>query len=125
MSTAEAVSLPPFAVLAASRGLRLQRGSCYDQGFSQLLLVFTPFFAIFFLAMPEFLTAALYKFVPLPDFAALQAPLQAFCESQDVRGTLLLAEEGINGTIAGPADGVRVVVVEPHESPDRGWWHRR
>ncbi len=60
--------------------------------------------------MPDFLTAALYKFVPLPDFAALQAPLQAFCEAQDVRGTLLLAEEGINGTIAGPENGVRAVL---------------
>ncbi len=60
--------------------------------------------------MPDFLTAALYKFVTLPDYAALQAPLQAFCESQDVRGTLLLAEEGINGTIAGPETGVRAVL---------------
>ncbi|MDO9358624.1 MAG: rhodanese-related sulfurtransferase [Polaromonas sp.] len=60
--------------------------------------------------MPEFLTAALYKFVSLPDFAALRAPLQAFCEAQDVRGTLLLAEEGINGTIAGPEAGVRAVL---------------
>ena len=51
--------------------------------------------------MPDFLTAALYKFVDLPDYAELQAPLQAFCEANDVRGTLLLAAEGINGTIAG------------------------
>ena len=41
--------------------------------------------------MSEFLTAALYKFVDLPDFAQLQAPLQVFCEAHDVRGTLLLA----------------------------------
>ncbi len=60
--------------------------------------------------MPDFLTAALYKFVELPDFVELQAPLQAFCEAQDVRGTLLLAEEGINGTIAGPAEGVYAVL---------------
>ena len=68
-------------------------------------------------AMPDFLTAALYKFVTLSDFAALQAPLQAFCESKDVRGTLLLAEEGINGTIAGPAEGVRAVLAHLRSDP--------
>jgi UPF0176 protein len=60
--------------------------------------------------MPAFLTAALYKFVELPDYAALQAPLLACCEAHGVKGTLLLAEEGINGTIAGPEAGVRAVL---------------
>ncbi len=55
--------------------------------------------------MPRFLTAALYKFVELPDFAELQAPLLDLCRQHGVKGTLLLASEGINGTIAGaPAD---------------------
>lgn len=54
---------------------------------------------------PKFLTAALYKFVSLPDYKILQAPIQAACENNNIKGTLLLAEEGINGTIAGlPAD---------------------
>ena len=57
-----------------------------------------------------FLTAALYKFVDLPDFADLQAPLQACCEANEVKGTLLLAHEGINGTIAGPEKGIRAVL---------------
>ena len=70
-----------------------------------------------FFAMPHFLTAALYKFVTLPDFGALQAPLQAFCEANDVRGTLLLAEEGINGTIAGPSDGVHAVLAYLRSDP--------
>jgi UPF0176 protein len=60
--------------------------------------------------MPQFLTAALYKFVELPDHAALQAPLLACCEVNGVKGTLLLAAEGINGTIAGPEAGVRAVL---------------
>jgi len=60
--------------------------------------------------MPSFLTAALYKFVELPDYAALQAPLLACCEAHAVKGTLLLAAEGINGTIAGPESGVRAVL---------------
>ena len=60
--------------------------------------------------MPSFLTAALYKFIELPDYAALQAPLLACCEAHAVKGTLLLAAEGINGTIAGPESGVRAVL---------------
>jgi UPF0176 protein len=56
------------------------------------------------------LVAALYKFVELPDFADLKAPLLACCEQHGVKGTLLLAEEGINGTIAGMHAGVHAVL---------------
>lgn len=45
--------------------------------------------------------AAFYKFVSLPDCAELQAPLLQVCLDHDLRGTILLAAEGINGTIAG------------------------
>jgi UPF0176 protein len=60
--------------------------------------------------MSQFLVAALYKFVTLPDCQAMQAPLQAYCDQQNVKGTLLLAEEGINGTIAGSAASVQAVL---------------
>ncbi len=50
--------------------------------------------------------AALYRFVPLPDHAALQPGLRALCEGLGIKGTLLLAPEGINGTVAGEADAV-------------------
>lgn len=46
--------------------------------------------------------AALYRFFPLSDPAALRDRLLPIAESLGVRGTLLLAEEGINGTIAAP-----------------------
>ncbi len=59
---------------------------------------------------PPFITAALYQFVDLPGFAALQAPLQSLCEAHGVRGMLLLAHEGINGTIAGSPAGVHAVL---------------
>ncbi|QCB46460.1 rhodanese-related sulfurtransferase [Hydrogenophaga sp. PAMC20947] len=58
----------------------------------------------------RYLTAALYKFVDLPDFVAMHDPLLACCEANQVKGTLLLASEGINGTIAGPEAGVRAVL---------------
>ncbi len=67
--------------------------------------------------MPRFLTAALYKFVDLPDFAELREPLLSVCESHQVKGTLLLAREGINGTIAGPEAGVRAVLAQLRADP--------
>lgn len=60
--------------------------------------------------MSRYLTAALYKFVELPDHAQWQAPLLALCRDNGVKGTLLLAAEGINGTIAGAPDGVHAVL---------------
>ena len=60
--------------------------------------------------MSAFLTAAFYKFVELPDFEALRAPLLACCEAHHVKGLILLAHEGINSTIAGPQAGVRAVL---------------
>lgn len=45
--------------------------------------------------------AALYQFVPLPDFRALREPLRALCDGLALKGSLLLAEEGLNGTISG------------------------
>ena len=58
----------------------------------------------------RYLTAALYQFVALPDCAALREPLQTTCDDNAVKGTLLLATEGINGTISGPEAGVRAVL---------------
>lgn len=49
----------------------------------------------------EYKVAALYLFVALPDFEALREPVTEFCEARGIKGTLLLAREGINGTVAG------------------------
>jgi UPF0176 protein len=65
----------------------------------------------------RFLTAALYQFVDLPDFATLRDPFQAVCDQHGVKGTLLLAPEGINGTIAGPPDGVHAVLAALRADP--------
>lgn len=67
--------------------------------------------------MAHYLTAAFYKFVDLPDYTALKAPLLAACHQHQVKGTILLAEEGINGTIAGPRDGVLAVLSKLREDP--------
>ena len=59
---------------------------------------------------PSTQVAALYRFVRLEDFENLRAPLLAFCEARGIRGTLLLAEEGINGTIAGTEQAISEVL---------------
>ena len=54
--------------------------------------------------------AALYKFVAWANFEELRAPLEDVCRQNDVQGTILLAPEGINGTIAGTRAGIDTVL---------------
>lgn len=54
--------------------------------------------------------AALYRFTPLDDYESYRQPLAKLCCSLGVKGSLLLAKEGINGTIAGTDDAIRQVV---------------
>ena len=56
--------------------------------------------------MPAVVVCALYKFVTLDNYQDLRSPLHAEMEKLDIRGTLLLANEGINGTIAGTEQGI-------------------
>lgn len=65
----------------------------------------------------KYLVAALYHFAHLPQPQALQAPLLALCQQAEVQGTLILAREGINGTIAGPEAGVRQVLAHIRQIP--------
>lgn len=54
--------------------------------------------------------ATFYKFVKLQDFAEKQAPLLACCSQAGIKGTILLAAEGINGAIAGSREAVDAVL---------------
>lgn len=54
----------------------------------------------------QMVVAALYEFATFPNYEAFRAPLQAVCEEAGTKGTLLLAAEGINGTIAGTRAGI-------------------
>lgn len=56
--------------------------------------------------MNNLVVAALYKFVRLVDYRDLQPLLLKFCQAQDIKGTLLLAEEGINGTVCGSPEAI-------------------
>ncbi|MCU0815814.1 MAG: rhodanese-related sulfurtransferase [Cypionkella sp.] len=61
--------------------------------------------------------AALYHFARFADPAALQGPLRELCLAQGVRGSLLLATEGINGTIAGTRAGIDAVLAHIRALP--------
>lgn len=56
--------------------------------------------------MSDIVVSALYKFVRLDDFNRLRKPLLDLMLEHEVKGTLLLAREGINGTVAGSRDGI-------------------
>jgi UPF0176 protein len=60
---------------------------------------------------------ALYRFTHMADPVALRAPLAQLCEAHGVCGTLLLAPEGINGTIAGLDDDIDAVLAELRALP--------
>lgn len=63
------------------------------------------------------IVAALYHFTRLPDPAALRAPLLATATRHGVKGSLLLAGEGINGTVAGPREGIDALLARIRALP--------
>jgi UPF0176 protein len=60
--------------------------------------------------MSQVSVIALYKFVDLPDFKEKRQPLLTFCNEQKIKGSILLAREGVNGTVAGTSDGIRALI---------------
>jgi UPF0176 protein len=63
------------------------------------------------------IVAALYKFTRFEDPDALRAPLRGVCVAHGVKGSLLVAAEGINGTIAGPRTGIDAVLAHVRALP--------
>ena len=61
--------------------------------------------------------AALYQFVALPDFREIREPLLALSVALGIKGTLLLADEGINGTIAGDDEAIDAIIAELRDGP--------
>jgi UPF0176 protein len=58
----------------------------------------------------SYTVVALYQFLPLPDFSDLRDPLRALCNGLGIKGSLLLADEGLNGTLAGDAAAVTELI---------------
>jgi UPF0176 protein len=57
-----------------------------------------------------FRVAALYRFTSLPQWQDLRAPLTEICDARGIKGTLLLAHEGINGTVAGTFEAIAELI---------------
>lgn len=57
--------------------------------------------------MSSFLNIAFYKFVPLENLDELHARFRPFCTSLGIKGTILLASEGINGSLAGEPEAIQ------------------
>lgn len=66
---------------------------------------------------PSVVVAAFYRFVHLPDFRQMRGPLLALCRINRLKGTLLLAEEGINGTLAGTRRGIDTILEYLRKDP--------
>jgi UPF0176 protein len=62
--------------------------------------------------------AALYRFAHFADPAGMREPLESLCRDRGLRGTLLLAPEGINGTVAGSAEGIALLLEHIRALPD-------
>lgn len=67
--------------------------------------------------MPKIVIRTFYKFVKLPSFRALRAPLQAILEENSIFGTLLLANEGINGTVASSRKSIDIMTTWLDKQP--------
>lgn len=65
-----------------------------------------------------FRVAALYRFARLDGYEALRQPLAAFCCGRDIKGTLLLAREGINGTVAGSEEAIAELIAYLEAVPE-------
>ncbi|MBJ7552499.1 rhodanese-related sulfurtransferase [Marinomonas ostreistagni] len=67
--------------------------------------------------MSKVVVCALYKFVQLDNYEALREPLRQTLEDNAIRGTLLLAKEGINGTVAGSREGIDAMLAWLDQQP--------
>jgi UPF0176 protein len=67
--------------------------------------------------MSDIVVCALYKFVNLPDYQQLRQPLFDVMDNNQIRGTLLLAREGINGTVAGTRAAIDILLNWLRQTP--------
>ena len=65
----------------------------------------------------KIVVATLYRFVSLPEYQELRQPLIDFCKRHDIKGTMLLAQEGINGTVAGSREAIDTLLSNLRSNP--------
>ncbi len=69
-------------------------------------------------AAGAWLVAALYHFARFDRYEQFREPLQAFCDANGIKGTLLLAREGINGTVAGSDAAIAALLAHLRAQPE-------
>jgi len=67
--------------------------------------------------MEPFVVAAFYHFTELLDYETMRAPLKEFCNDLKLKGTILLAKEGINSTIAGSREAIDALLAHLRNDP--------
>ena len=68
--------------------------------------------------MTQFTIASFYKFVPLEHYETLKAPLLRVMTENHLLGTVILAQEGINGSVSGKADDLQAFYGHLHALPE-------
>ncbi|MFK8032137.1 MAG: rhodanese-related sulfurtransferase [Gammaproteobacteria bacterium] len=78
--------------------------------------------------MNDYHIAAFYHFADLSEFADWQTPLEELCEQHGLIGTILLASEGVNGTVAGSQEGLEALLAhlrsDPRFAPLQAKWSK-
>ncbi len=69
------------------------------------------------ISSPMYIVAALYHFTRFDDPDGLRPALRAVCEAHDTKGTLLIAPEGVNGTVAGSRAGIDALLAHLRALP--------
>lgn len=67
--------------------------------------------------MKAYRIIAIYKFVSLPDYVSIREGLSALCSRHHLSGTLLVAQEGLNGTVSGSNEGIQALIDSLHADP--------
>ena len=65
----------------------------------------------------SYLIATFYKFVTISNLEAIRAQILTWCQQQEIKGTIILAEDGINGTIAGSSDAIANILTALRSLP--------
>ena len=67
--------------------------------------------------MQETVVATFYRFAPLQDYCSLREPLARLCADYGIKGTILLAGEGINATVAGSRQAIDALLEHLRADP--------
>ncbi|KTD17894.1 oxygen-dependent tRNA uridine(34) hydroxylase TrhO [Legionella jordanis] len=65
----------------------------------------------------NYVVAAFYEFTPFPDYTSMKEPILTFMKEKGIKGTIILASEGINGTICGEQENLTCFIEHLKQYP--------